>query len=206
MKTHNNGLAFTATILLFVLIALGFVCNEYLEVKIIYWRIFGICLEIVGIITVVVNISRDSGRYNQAGYISGMIRWIKDTIFSRKGCMVSVSGSAILHMTGGAEARVGISDGASNDQKIEFIIKEIEILHVKIKSIGDKAASDLADLSEKCNDQDSKQQRQIQLINDALKDRAIGDYYLMMTGCIFTIAGMILTNLPDQIMNYFGLR
>lgn len=164
------------------------------------WRVIGIFIEIFGLLTVVWSLSRESKKYDHPGYFSYFLQWVyefKYVLVSRNTtvCVAGCTG----HATFGGAAVCSVSHNYNTiEEKVEYLMQTVINLEKSIADNRNRVEQVKNELSTEIGKLNSTLQQEIVKIKDDLKDKATIDYYMLVSGALLTIIGMIMTNLPDS--------
>jgi hypothetical protein len=166
------------------------------------FRVIGIAMEIFGLWTVVRSLTRDSRAHGQIGYHRSLLNWLYDAKYmfiSRSG----VFGAAIS--TGGAVmGGLGLISTSMNfnniEEKVEYLLKRVVELQQGIDNNRNFIEQVKMDLKSDIDTVKAKVEQEIGNLKNKLKEKATFDYYLLISGAWLTVAGMLITNMPDSFM------
>ncbi|GFO68685.1 hypothetical protein GMLC_22640 [Geomonas limicola] len=168
------------------------------------FRVIGIVIEIMGLLTVVWSLVKESKKYNHAGYHKSFINWVfelKSVLKQTNGCFGAFS------MTGGATIGSGaLTVSTQNfkdvDEKVEYLLKRVIELQTSIDANHNLIERVKNELNEKIDSVTGNLSHQISILKDELRDKATLDYYMLISGSWLTVTGMVMTNTPDRIFEY----
>jgi hypothetical protein len=167
------------------------------------FRLIGIIIEILGLLTVAWSLSRESKKYNHPGYFKSLYQWVFELRFLFSGpktINLSANLSSVATCTGHAAASVSRACNTI-DEKVEFLIRKVDDMEKQITENSNRIDSVRGELSVEINKTKNMISAEIVKINNELKDKAIIDYCLLISGVLLTIIGMIMTNLPDNYLH-----
>lgn len=86
----------------------------------------------------------------------------------------------------------------SIEEKVDYLMQAVVDLEKSINDNRNRVEEVRNELSAEIGKLNSTLQQEIVKIKDDLKDKATIDYYMLVSGALLTIIGMIMTNLPDS--------
>jgi hypothetical protein len=164
------------------------------------FRLTGIVIEIFGLLTVVWSLSRESKKYDHPGYFISFIQWLCEIkyVFIPCNATVFASGCAGLASLSGNGTGSVINNYNSIEEKVDYLMQVVVELEKSINANRILIEQVKHDLSIEIGKFRTTIQQEIVKIKDDMKDKATIDYYMLVSGALLTIIGMIMTNLPDS--------
>lgn len=201
MSWIKSGRNYWLVIVPFVIsITSAFILREYTW-GLDAFRLIGIVFEILGLLTVVWSLSRESKKYNHTGYVKSFFNWITEfryIFIVRKG-VFEVAGVTCGASIGGAALIASGHNFNSEEEKVEYLLKRVVELESAIDE-GRKLTERVRnELSAQISDAKTSISSEIGAIKSELKEKATLDYYMLISGAWLTALGMIMTNFPDNI-------
>ncbi|ABQ26574.1 hypothetical protein [Geotalea uraniireducens] len=119
-------------------------------------KLEGILVEIAGLATVVLSLSRENKKYNQNGYLKSFIVWVSDVKYILFPRNITIQVDSCL--SGISSIGAGIVTGTLNfeniDQKVEYLLQKVMILEKsmnegfhKIETVKSEIKAELASLA-----------------------------------------------------------
>jgi len=188
-----------------VLIPLIIVCVSYVLLRGYLWglnafRLIGIFIEIFGLLTVVWSLSRESKKYDHPGYLISFMQWLcefKYVFIARNTTIFGSCCGGLATLSGNATCTVSRNYN-SIEEKVDYLMQAVVDLEKSINDNRNRVEEVRNELSAEIGKLNSTLQQEIVKIKDDLKDKATIDYYMLVSGALLTIIGMIMTNLPDS--------
>lgn len=203
----KNGKNFWLVILPFGAIVASIIllrgCPEGLNIL----KLEGILVEIAGLATVVLSLSRENKKYNQNGYLKSFTMWVYDAkyILFPRNITIQVDSCLSCLSSIGAGTVTGTLNFDNIDQKVEYLLQKVAILEKsinegfqRIETVKSEMKAELASLRVNFETEITK-------VKNDIKEKATIDYCLLVSGSILTAIGMIITNLPDYYYNLINL-
>lgn len=207
IKARPWHFAFLLSVLL--LAAVIFLAFHHL-ISLTCFRSIGIAVELSGLLIVLLALSAENRKYKKNGFHMALILWIGDIrdVFIRRPRHASISGTASAHGAATAEAyaRVKAPEGASIEQRVGVIESEINAIYDMVHRYRAEERVDLRKLRVEIDDVREQSAIGLAKVRNEIADHSVGDYYKLITGGWWTALGMIMTNLPDDVLKIaFGI-
>lgn len=169
------------------------------------YRIIGIVIEIIGLLTVVFSLSRESRKYNHTGYMRSFYNYVMEFKYVFVGRSVTVQASCLecADAFSGAASILTASNLNTIDEKLDYLLKRVTELQTSIDSCRSFAEQVQRNLHTQLSEIKANLTEQIGSIHNELKEKATLDYYLLISGAWLTVIGMIMTNAPDNLFKKF---
>jgi hypothetical protein len=164
------------------------------------FRLIGIFIEIFGLLTVVWSLSRESKKYDHPGYLISFMQWLcefKYVFIARNTTIFGSCCGGLATLSGNATCTVSRNYN-SIEEKVDYLMQAVVDLEKSINDNRNRVEEVRNELSAEIGKLNSTLQQEIVKIKDDLKDKATIDYYMLVSGALLTIIGMIMTNLPDS--------
>jgi hypothetical protein len=170
------------------------------------FRLTGIVCEILGLWTVFLSISDERKKYGHKGYCKFLTSWCAELLSIFKKSHITLYAPAIASSTTIFPPTIthNKNNPTTIEEQIQHILEEIE----RIKKITEKSNAEIvrvnSTLSNEIDELKIRTNSMITKIENKLKQKATGDYYLLASGLLLTALGMLMTNIPDQIYKLLG--
>jgi len=191
---------------LMVTIALYFLLRDYSS-GLNLFRLIGIVIELLGLATVVVSLSREAKKNNFPEYFVALAQWLQEFkyVFTPRNVTASL-GSCQAHGSSSVMAALSTGRNFNNiEEKVAYLMEFVLDLERAIETNRVQVVKVKQDLMNEVNILKNTFQQEIVGIKEELKDKATIDYYLLVSGALLTTIGMIMTNLPDDYYHCFLL-
>lgn len=169
-----------------------------------FLRIVGIFFEVFGLYTVITSLSKESKKYNHPGYRTFFVSWVasfKNIFRPPVANAITLSASGGGSMSGSAEIEIK-RNFQTIEEKVDFLLEEIDLLKSKIRFNTIKIAEVNRNLENKIEEVKVSASSLVMSLQNEIKEKAVGDYYFLISGSLLTVLGILLTNVPDDIYKY----
>lgn len=161
-------------------------------------RGIGAALQCVGVISVVVGILMTRSQFGLPSLQGAVLNWFRGfpAVFPKTQyvSMDAVLGSATAHGMG--TVRQGLKPGATTDEKIAYLLSEVERQHADISSFKKDTWRQHESLRGLIEAEEAKRTSEIRDVRKLLTAHATGGLDLSFCGAIFLLVGVMLGTLP----------
>jgi hypothetical protein len=168
------------------------------------FRLIGIIIEVLGLLTVVWSLSRESQKYDHVGFHRSFINWACEAvyIFKPRSGVFEVAGLTCSASIGGSALIAANLNFNSIDEKVEYLLRRVTELQTSVDNNRKLIQENKNELSAKIQEVSTTLGQEIGMVKNELREKATLDYYLLISGAWLTVLGMVITNVPDT---YFQL-
>jgi hypothetical protein len=171
-------------------------------------RYAGTALQIFGLATVAIGLSKMRRLFGQPSFLDGGRAWFRQmrAVFARPKTVAlkaSVSGSSRMS----ADLRVvhGIRPGASLEDRILALEKNLDGLRDELDANVLKLRRELDSVHETIEQESAVQRQKYDVIDRKIEEVAVGGLHLESVGLLWLVLGVLGASIPDEIAGLLHL-
>jgi len=105
---------------------------------------------------------------------------------------INVNSAGVLFLGGKAHVRISISENASLEEKVAFLLKQKEEMESSINSLDDKLDNKIAEVKKEIKGVESKIEQTQKELDSTISDITVSDYDLRLFSVVLMICGTFL--------------
>lgn len=166
------------------------------------FRVSGMILELMGLITVVVGLVETNKLFSKAGIIIGIKNWFMNFPSFKKNATVH-AGTANLKVSSpscSADVTVSLPQSIPIDEKIALIEKELNKLNKSQSELGLKINEKAKESTDAIKREAKEREDSLQKIKDLIRDVTVGGIHIEAIGVWWIFWGIILATVSEELV------
>lgn len=168
------------------------------------WRLTGLALQVLGIITVLWGIKRTRVFFGQPGWLARARQRFSEfpRLRPRHYTMSGLSGG--ITMTGSASGLVVHSPkNLPVEDRLEALENEVRLRKVETEKLRAETDQKVSKLSDGIRDEKQLRAEEYKRLNEKMKNTATGDLWLAQMGAVWLFIGVLLSTASVELAKWF---
>jgi hypothetical protein len=164
-------------------------------------RLTGLVLQLLGICTVAWGISETRALYGHKPLYAVLVSWAKRFPLLGRSAHVTVAvlGGSATFVGGRAHGTIGAGAGATLEQRIEALEKNLPLIHARISAAEDDLDTKIQLVTDKVTAETRDRKSEDELLAKRLESTATGGVHISAIGAVWLFFGVILSTAAIEI-------
>ena len=155
-------------------------------------KIIAAIFIIIGLAIIIWQMIGDTKRFSEHNP-NTFKNWIKKfPKLKPKVLNINVSNTVVATISAKAHIKVSLSENAKIEEKVEFILKELDKMGTRTNQLYDELDNKISEVNKKIKEVESKVEESKKVINSIISDVTVGNYDLRLLSIVLMICGTFI--------------